>query len=277
MKRTFFILLKLFFCISIVILPFKILNPDMNVSDMQYDLSEWLLNPEINIDASNITYLITAFPSIDSALAISEKIEIAAPLIPKFENRNSSKRILLYNTHQTETYIDGTSIYEVTIEFAKMLQDAGFDVVFESSNFIEEAQRVGKEYHELYDISRKYVNEAFVNYGGFDLVIDVHRDACSRDVSYYSENNIDYAKLMFVVGMKSSNADSIWDSSVSYTDKLQQQVSGIMREPFQRASIYNQDMYENMLLLEVGGDQNTSKEALNSLEVFAKVLKEELQ
>lgn len=240
-------------------------------------ISSWLLNPKIEISPEDFTYLISILPSVESLTEDEESIEIVAPLIPQFEHRESTKRIFLYNTHQTETYTDDVSIYEVTVKLAQMLKEAGFEVVFESSNFLEQAQKEGLKYNQLYTISRRYVNEAFVNYGGFDLVIDVHRDSCDRSVSLLRTNEKDYAKMMFVVGMKSSNAAAVMQLSRTLTDKMLQRQSGIMREPFERQSVYNQDMFERMVLLEVGGDQNSSQEALNSLAVFVEMLKEELQ
>ncbi len=275
--KSFKLLLKFLLSLGILFLPFYMLKPNFDILNIQSNLSHWLLNPEIEIHPNELTYLISALPHIEFTIDEESSVEIVAPLIPNFENRDSTKRIYLYNTHQTELYSDGVSIYEVTIEFAQMLEKKGFEVVFESNNFITQMYNEGKEYHQLYDISRQYINEAFVNYGGFDLVIDVHRDACTREVSLLSVDGVDYARLMFVVGMNSPNAGNIWNLSTTYSDKMQHQLSGIMRETFKRESVYNQDMFSEMLLLEVGGDQNSSTEALRSLELFSTFLKEEYQ
>lgn len=277
MKSTIKLIFKLFCCIGIIFFPLWICQPNLDVFNLQRLISEWLLDPKIEIGPDDFTYLISILPNVDALTEDDQKIEIVAPLIPQFENRESSGRIFLYNTHQTETYNDDVSIYEVTVKFAQMLQDAGFEVVFESSNFLEQAQNEGLKYNQLYEVSRRYINEAFVNYGGFDLVIDVHRDSCDRKVSLFSHKGTDYAKLMFVVGMKSSNANAIMQISKTLTDKMQQSMNGIMREPFERQSVYNQDMFERMVLLEVGGDQNSSSEALHSLALLVELLKEELQ
>lgn len=268
---------KFILVLFLIIAPIYLCRNAIQTMDLESVIYHFLLNPKIEIEPEDLTYLISIVPSVETIQA-SDKIEIAIPLIPNFKERSStSKRIYLYNTHQSETYNDGVSIYEVTVHFAKILQELGFEVVFESSNFLKEAEKEGLKYNQLYTISRRHINEALVNYGGFDLVIDVHRDSCSRSVSYVSENNVDYAKLMFVVGMKSSNASAIMQHAQALTDKMRVKVSAIMREPFERQSVYNQDMMEKMLLLEVGGDHNSSLEAINSLTVFAQVLKEEMQ
>lgn len=268
---------KLLITFCLIVAPLYFCRSSIMKMDLESVIYHYLLDPKIEIEPDDLTYLISIVPSVDTIQA-SDKIEIAIPLIPNFKERTSSgKRIYLYNTHQSETYNDGVSIYEVTVHFAKRLQEHGFEVVFESSNFLKEAEKEGLKYNQLYTISRRHINEALVNYGGFDLVIDVHRDSCARKVSYVQENEVDYARLMFVVGMKSPNASSIMQHAQALTDKMRNKVSSIMREPFERQSIYNQDMMEKMLLLEVGGEHNSSLEAINSLTVFAQVLKEEMQ
>ena len=184
-------------------------------------------------------------------------------------------RIYLYNTHQSEEYIDGITIKEVTSSFAQMLRSEGFEVVFETADFLEQLHLQNKQYNQLYTISRVYLEEALIHHGPFDLIIDVHRDSTTRSVSVIEQDGVEYARLMFVIGEKSENATQVRQWSQAYTDKMNQSFPGIMREPFSRQSQYNQDVSDKMLLLEVGSDQNTSSEALRSLRVLVEVLKRE--
>lgn len=189
--------------------------------------------------------------------------------------QSKSLRIYLYNTHQSEEYIDGITIFEVTEILAQLLESAGFEVVFERADFLEELQKQNKKYNQLYSISRMHLQEALIHDGPFDLIIDVHRDSASRIVSVLDHEGVSYARLMFVIGEKSINANHVRTASISFSDKMNQRLSGIMREPFSRQSEYNQGVADNMLLLEVGSDQNTSSEAIRSLRVLVEMLKEE--
>lgn len=198
----------------------------------------------------------------------SEKLDI--PVIKK-----NQKRIYLYNTHQTEEYIDGVSVFEVTAQFAEMLRNEGFEVIFETNDFMAELNRQNLNYNQLYTVSRKYIAQALEQYGEFDVMIDVHRDSAKRSVSVVMKEGVAYGRLMFVIGNKSINAQNVSAHSRALTDKMNQHFSGIMREPFIRQSVYNQDMREHMLLLEVGSDQNTSSEVLRSLEILVEVVKKE--
>ena len=184
-------------------------------------------------------------------------------------------KIYLYNTHQSEEYIDGVTVFEVTSLFAQMLRSEGFEVVFETGDFLEELSAQNKKYNQLYTISKSYLQDALLQHGPFDLIIDVHRDSASRSVSVVEYGGVEYARLMFVIGEKSENAAKVRAMSQTYSDKMNQVLSGIMREPFTRQSEYNQGVAEKMLLLEVGSDQNTSSEALRSLKILVEFLKRE--
>ena len=65
----------------------------------------------------------------------------------------------------------------------------------------------------------------------------------------------------------------------SELDKLlKDELQGISRGLYVRyTSSYNQDLGDNILLIEVGGPENTKEEINNSIEVLAKVLKKYLE
>ena len=153
-----------------------------------------------------------------------------------------------------------------------MLEEEGYYVYFQTGNFLREAEEEGLKYNQLYTISRRHINDTFAEHGGFDLVIDLHRDSAPRSASVFENDGVTYAKMMFVVGMKSSNAAHVMAHSRQLTDKINQVMPGIMRSVFERQSVYNQDMAENMVLLELGTDQNSTEEVRNSLRILVEAL-----
>ncbi len=239
------------------------------VSQLKNDFLTQLIE-EKSFSISKVKTALTSY-QIDEIKQQWEQLELID--IPVIES--NQKRIYLYNTHQTEEYIDGISIFEVTYQFAKMLRNAGFEVIFETSDFMEELNRQNLKYNQLYTVSRKAIAKALNQYGSFDLIIDVHRDSAKRSVSVVEKEGVAYGRLMFVIGNKSSNAQNVAALSRALTDKMNQTFSGIMREPFIRQSVYNQDMADHMLLLEVGSDQNTSSEVLRSLEILVELFEKE--
>ena len=103
-------------------------------------------------------------------------------------------------------------------------------------------------------------------------LVDLHRDSAPRSASILESDGVTYAKMMFVVGMKSSNAAHVMEHSRQLTDKINQVMPGIMRSVFERQSVYNQDMAENMVLLELGTDQNSTEEVRHSLRILVEAL-----
>lgn len=233
-----------------------------------------LLNPVLEVNQENLKKQLAIAPPV-SLLSEKEKeeIKIVVPFVPVLKD-SKKPTVYIYNTHQYEEYADGGNVWEIAYVLAKKLEEAGFYVVVEGNDFLLDAQRKGYNYNQLYLISRQFIQEAFVNYGGFDLTIDLHRDAAPKSaVTFVDENGKSYAKMMFVVGMKSENASTVMKHSISLTDKINTVKPGIMRSVFERQAVYNQDMDPNMVLLELGADTNTLEEVLNSLDILTEALK----
>lgn len=237
---------------------------------------ESILHPVIDLDSISIKEQLALLPDFKQAVERIDQVVVNEPFVPKFEKEDKpeKKSVYIYNTHQSETYSDGTTTYEIGMELAKMLEEQGFYVVFQTGNFLREAEEEGLKYNQLYTISRRHINDTFAEHGGFDLVIDLHRDSAPRSASVLEKDGVTYAKMMFVVGMKSSNAAYIMERSKQLTDKINQQCPGIMRSVFERQSVYNQDMSDTMVLLELGTDQNSTEEVRRSLDVLVQVLSE---
>ncbi len=250
----------------------EILGKTLNEGPKQ--LLAKLLNPTLEMNQESLKKQLAIAPPI-SLLSDEEKeeIKVAVPFVPVLKDTRK-QTIYIYSTHQYEEYADGGNVWEIAYVLAKKLEEAGFYVVVEGNDFLLDAQKKGYNYNQLYLISRQFIQEAFVNYGGFDLTIDLHRDAASKSaVTFTDENGKSYAKMMFVVGMNSENASAVMNHSISLTDKINAVKPGIMRSVFERQAVYNQDMDPNMVLLELGADTNTLEEVLNSLDVLTEALK----
>ncbi|MEF9968725.1 MAG: stage II sporulation protein P, partial [Longicatena sp.] len=149
------------------------------------------------------------------------------------------------------------------------LEEKGFKVVVETNNFKNYRDQNGIAYDRAYVVSYKYLNDALVNYGGFDLCIDLHRDSIPRNASYNEANGKTYATAMMVIGGLGKNAKSATQISTTLTDTINAKVSGMMRSPMTREAFYNQEVHPNIVLMEVGGDVNSFAEVTNSLSVIA--------
>lgn len=183
--------------------------------------------------------------------------------------KDTGKTVYIYNTHQSEEYEGGETVMDAAAVLGNELEERGIHVVLETANFAEYLKAKGLDYNASYEASKSFMNDALVNYGGFDLIIDLHRDAIPREVSYLKANGKTYAKMMPVIGGLSKNADVIKKNSSTLSDIIDSKVHGIMRSTMVREAYYNQSVSDRMMLIECGGDVNPFDEVKNSMEVLA--------
>lgn len=183
--------------------------------------------------------------------------------------KDTGKSVYIYNTHQSEAYAGGETVMDAAAILGNKLEERGIHVVLETASFSDYLKAKNLDYNDSYEASRSFMNDALVNYGGFDLIIDLHRDAIPRDASYLKANGKTYAKMMPVIGGLSSNADVIKKNSSTLSDIIDSKVHGIMRSTMVREAYYNQSVSDRMMLIECGGDVNPFDEVKNSMDVLA--------
>ena len=114
-----------------------------------------------------------------------------------------------------------------------------------------------------------YFKQAVKMYGQFDYVIDLHRDGVgnvSTSVIYNSES---YAKMMFVI----SEASAYYDGNYNFAKNIMKvgnhKINGIYKNINRKYyTLFNQDLFENIYLIEMGSNNNTFLEVERSLEIF---------
>lgn len=202
------------------------------------------------------------------------EVDIQPTEIPELpdDTINDQYKVYIYSTHQGETYTDGKSVIDASYYLKQLLEKHSIEVTIEQQNFMQELRNQGLTYNESYLISRNAVIDAIVEEGGYDLIIDLHRDSLPRHLSYIEINGMIYAKLMIVIGGLSSHRESIINNSQILFDISNNLVHGIMKPALVREAYYNQDITENMLLIEVGSDQNSFEEVKNSLDILSQAI-----
>ena len=128
-------------------------------------------------------------------------------------------------------------------------------------------------YNKSYTVSKMYLEESLKLTGGYDLVIDFHRDSISKELSTITHENKNYAKIMFVVGKSSGKFDAVNQLSQSLSDIANGMVPKISRGVYVKSSHYNQGTTDNMVLIEVGAQSNTKEEVQATIwEIFQHLL-----
>ena len=237
-----------------------------------------------NISFNSLLYTSNVDFDIDSTLLLVEKYgteyieypneNTVASSNKKVKTVGNIKKVLIYSTHQNEEYLDYGDVVSASKYLAEILENTySIEVDVIEENFIATASMYGYNYNKLYSISRMFLEEYLMN-GTYDLIIDFHRDALPRELTYITHNGKNYAKIMADIGTNNPNHLVNLEYAQTLTDKISSYNIPIMKPVYTIASTYNQDLADNIMLIEFGSDQNYYQEVKNSIEVLAKAIDE---
>ena len=197
-------------------------------------------------------------------------------------NNNVNDPVLyIYNTHQLETYsnegLKNDMVPNVMMAgslLTEKLNKNGIKTVFEDTNLYNFISEMGLPKNELYGGSRVFISNAKEKYPSLKYYIDLHRDSVDKNISTIDIDNKKYARVLFVLGISNSNYEK--------NRVMMSRLSDIINEKYPRLSrgvyevdipdwpeIYNQDMDDNAILIELGAKDNTMNEVLNTVEVLS--------
>ncbi|MEK4486528.1 stage II sporulation protein P [Psychrobacillus sp. FSL H8-0484] len=127
-----------------------------------------------------------------------------------------------------------------------------------------------------YATVRPLVQDALAH-NEYDIVLDIHRDAMKSKVTTLQTGEESYAKILFVIGGEHDNYK--WNEQLAnnLSDELNKLVPGISRGVMVKAGkgvdgVYNQDIAKNLLVMELGGVDNTEQELNRSIAILAKAI-----
>ena len=238
LKNTFLILLKLVVIVGLIVyLPSKVSSPS----------KAQVINA---IDNSN--QVTASYQNMESKVVKDKKIHI-------------------YNTHQGEEY-DGYNVVLGANYLKDCLSSQGYQCDVESNDFEGYKAVHNIAYNKSYSVSKMYLEQSIQSNGGYDLIIDFHRDSISKELSTINHNGKSYAKIMFVVGKSSGKFDAVNQLSQQLSDIANTIVPKISRGVYVKQSHYNQGTSDNMVLIEVGAQSNTQEEIQATVEVIASAI-----
>jgi stage II sporulation protein P len=201
--------------------------------------------------------------------------------IPPMKLEPSKPLILIYHTHTTENYnpnnIDNKNF---SLNFSEGVTRVGEEVKKELENKYGIATIHDMTVHDVpkregaYGKSRPTVEKYLKKYPSLKIIIDLHRDGdLSKDRGTAIINNETYARVMFVVGTGHKNYKSNSKLSEKLNDTFEKQYPKFSRGViYKDKAKYNQDLSPKIVLIEVGSNNNSLQEAINTAKIIAKVL-----
>jgi len=193
--------------------------------------------------------------------------------------------VYIYNSHQLENYDNSNlEIYGITPNvlmasylLKEKLNEKGISTIVEDTNMTEFLELNNWDYSNSYKASRIFMLDKQNEYSSLKYYIDIHRDSVNKNLSTVTINNKEYAKILFVVGLEHKNYQRNLDLANKINDLFNKYYKGLSRGVLTKEGtgvngIYNQDISENAMLIEVGGVDNNIDEVLNTVNAISDVL-----
>lgn len=211
---------------------------------------------------------------------------------------NAGYQVLIIHTHTTETYAEREDgVYRA--DYNARTADKSHNVVAVGNVIEQRLEAAGvrtlhvttahdyPQYNGSYERAAETISDCLAKYPSIEMVIDVHRDAITRDNGAKIKPTavIDgkkAAQIMIISGCDAGGKlyFSDWEDNLKMALRLQSaaddKYDGLMRPLYFAPYRYNMQMTPNSLLLEFGSDVNTLEEAIYSAELFGEVLAETL-
>lgn len=200
---------------------------------------------------------------------------------------NNKPLIYIYNSHQGEKYsskyLEDYNIVPDVLMASNMLKDKlenkNIDVIVETSNILDYMKKNNLNHAGSYIASRHFLEMAMTKYPSARLYIDLHRDATTHTVSTATINGKECAKVMFVIGLEyetyENNLKIVTEINNIIKEKYPELTRGILKKQgYGVNGIYNQDLSSNVILIEVGGNENNIEEINNTLDLISEVIGE---
>lgn len=191
--------------------------------------------------------------------------------------KNTAKKLIcMYSTHSDECYVpdDGKSskwenagIYDVGNSLKESLEGKGIKVIYSEETFLPHDA-------DAYNRSRSTAEELLKK--GPDALLDIHRDAISADQYETTIDGEDVSMIRLFVGRSNQNSAANKAFAQEIKKVADNRYPGLIKDIYIGKGNYNQELYPQALLLEMGTHEIEKDKVINSTEYMAEVLDEVL-
>ena len=200
---------------------------------------------------------------------------------------NEVPLIYIYNSHQGETYstkyLEDYNIVPDVKMAASMLKDKleniGIPTLVENSDILKYMKQNNLNHAGSYIASRYFLENTFNKYPNMELYIDLHRDAAPRSATLTTIDGKQYAKVLFVIGLEYDTYEKNLSIATQLNNIIKSKYPTLTRGILKKQGygvngVYNQDLNSNVILIEIGGNENNIEEVNNTLDKVAETIGE---
>ncbi len=211
------------------------------------------------------------------------KVVSDLPKVPQTAN-SDNPAVLIYHTHATESFMpvdfgnfhtidEFATVREVGDVMAYELDQKGIGIVHDKT------LHDSPSYNQSYSRSLETAKSMLAKYSSAKVIIDLHRDASAysaggKTVTIEGQKVAPYS---LVVGNGNENSKALKDFANKINAKAESMYPGFGGRIIEKDYKYNQYIFNNSLLLEVGNNRNDIEEVRLTAKYFANVLAEVLK
>lgn len=257
------------------------------------------LSEQMPEDIMAATIQALAYGESDSADVNSQAGEVEPKIIVKDEKPQPAKsdpensalfkghKVVFYCTHSAESYIPNSGkarldgkrglINQVTLAMSGEVEKKGIKAQFVNT------MHDFPDYNSSYTRSRETVSNLVDDDNNILAIFDVHRDSIpgTNAAPTTRINGSKCAQILIIVGTDQRKNHPHWKENYQFAQKLytraEKMYPGLIKGVVTKAGTYNQEFHNHALLLEMGRDTNTLKEASYAGQLFSRVLAEVLK
>ncbi|KSU85377.1 MULTISPECIES: stage II sporulation protein P [Fictibacillus] len=208
--------------------------------------------------------------------------------LPPPKQNTEGQVVYIYHSHSYESFrpvLKGgkftstdpkTNIISVGDRLKQDLETRGIGASHDTSNVGEKLNARKWGTGKAYALSRETVQQAIAQNRRLSYFVDIHRDSQPRKLTTISIKNQDYARICFIVGREHPS----FQKNLQLAEELNRRVNQkyphlsrgvIIKNKYEGNGIYNQDLSNNAMLIEIGGIDNDFRELYRTTDAFADV------
>lgn len=198
-------------------------------------------------------------------------------------------QILIYHTHSSETYSDSPKNNYHSKDIQNSVMSVGDTLTTELSEkgwgVVHNIEYNDLSYNASYATSSKIIQSMLSKYNSIKVAIDLHRDGqkvsteqakkSAHDKYTTTINGETVAKFFLVVGQRNQNVGELKRQAQEITALAEKKYPGLVCPVVTKQyGRFNQYMSDNGLLIEIGNNATSTKEAKATCKYVAEILDE---
>jgi stage II sporulation protein P len=178
-----------------------------------------------------------------------------------------------------EAFHDTKNIALVGERLSQSFRNKGISSIHDNTNIMEILKEKNLPFSDSYKVSRETLEEALTNNKTIQMVFDIHRDSRKRSETTINLDGKEYPRIAFIISKASVN----YEVNLKFAEQIQKYIEekypDLSRGVFVKdnppnQNTYNQDLFGNSVLLEIGGPENTLVEEYRTVDALSEIIKE---